>query len=493
MSFDFGPCADSYRSKKDWTHERQLAAKRGRVYLDHKWGGADEKGRPVSLYKVRFSRFCYADYRKGDMSIRETPDTLGFRWKRLSGSGEETRNDHFILSFRRGRLAVYRRILLGTNWSVRHSLPMDLDFAPPLKHRDAYPDPMARYHRRLVKLLRSKARANGVKLAKGDYSSVNDLLRDTLFPVMKDLEVAFQASIKPDDPTIYRDMGLGLDKQNQLLISRLRCTREDVVKSVTGWKGKALGRLFWEKVNPTDLNRWRTVCSWAALLRTWLPVDYTQQLFRAPEVITFPRTNNPEMKLLLTQFTPKKVLTMLTLPKSHPAPPDSSTLIDSVRSYRALKEANPAFTLTQRFDNLTEMHDWLAREARRLKDKDFPLKHEWAKDIEGKTILTAEGETYSLVTPKTSWELKEWGEQMSNCIGGYGHLVNNGHCTLLGLIREGVCHWGVELRGSEIVQFRGRFNAAPPPELQQQVQQIVREQEALSLTAETKQPELALT
>ena len=387
---------------------------------------------------------------------------------------------------------------------VRHSQPCQLNLLAPIDN--AYPEAERRFSKRLTKMLRAKARANGVKLPKGD--DLKQVLTDGLWPAL--------TAVKAHYKTLRGDKNEWTPNQGDRWILRhMRCSADELPKRMTGYGSKAVTRLFWEAMKPPapryneqgsqyvetfhTLNLWRAKWAWLALLKTWLPVDFTQQILRADKVAEWHSdfTKDPaKVRRFLKQWEPRRVVRMLIDTCA-----DGHTIRDAMRMLGECLAEEPTFD--RRFRDAHEMHAWFvaertarfqrqfqAREAARLvnltpeqradeerriaareaKDNE-PLPVDYGKKIDGKTVVTPDGVAHTIITPKTGTELNAWGVAMHNCIGSYVYYVRLGECQIFGVRTEGeagagrCCHWGIEVRGKEIVQFRGLQNINPPEEL----------------------------
>jgi len=107
----------------------------------------------------------------------------------------------------------------------------------------------------------------------------------------------------------------------------------------------------------------------------------------------------------------------------------------------------------------------LTRYLTRIKNKDRDIKHpQIAYDL---GLNGEELGDYEIVLPTRTYELKDWGEQMHNCIGGYYYSIENGYSLIYGLKLNGQIQYGIELEpeSKKIRQFRGKYNEDAPSEL----------------------------
>lgn len=75
--------------------------------------------------------------------------------------------------------------------------------------------------------------------------------------------------------------------------------------------------------------------------------------------------------------------------------------------------------------------------------------------------LSAVDGSWRIELPTNTAQLKLWGEQLHNCVGGYGESINNGYCVVFVVYFHGALKYCVEVRHGEIKQFYGQRNSAP--------------------------------
>lgn len=132
------------------------------------------------------------------------------------------------------------------------------------------------------------------------------------------------------------------------------------------------------------------------------------------------------------------------------------------------------------------IHDDLARICDRLTNPDryfpIPYKEETVKSISDANTVLNNGLRLKLA--ENGMELLGWGQHLSHCIGGYARRAvigaENESCILLG-VYEGENEkptWTIQMRAVgerskfwSIVQFYGKYNSPPPPEIRIQVEE----------------------
>jgi hypothetical protein len=77
--------------------------------------------------------------------------------------------------------------------------------------------------------------------------------------------------------------------------------------------------------------------------------------------------------------------------------------------------------------------------------------------------------TWRIELPTSTAQLKFWGEQLHNCVGGYGNSINAGDCTVFIVYVNGILTYCVEVRGGSIRQFNADRNASTYNEVRDSV------------------------
>ena len=75
--------------------------------------------------------------------------------------------------------------------------------------------------------------------------------------------------------------------------------------------------------------------------------------------------------------------------------------------------------------------------------------------------LSAVDGSWRIELPTNTAQLKLWGEQLHNCVGGYGDSINDGYCVVFVVYFLGSLKYCVEVRQKEVQQFYGQRNSAP--------------------------------
>lgn len=499
----------AHRARKDWGPLRTLAAKRAYVQLVKHWEDVPTGRR---IWNARYRRFCYKDHEHALFSIGETPTSLCFRTRKRK-SREWLTTSHYTVSFKGGRVGFYSKRGKG----VRRIQPFTLDLMTPIVNNAmAYPEVSQRFNVRVMRMVRAKARANGVRLPKAE--STEDMLMAAMYPGV----AAVAAQTKAMNNAEWEPRWQTLDRW---LMRHMRVGADGLPKAMTGYGSKAVKRLFWESLKSpirlpntpswtTTASLWREKWAWLALLRTWLPVDFTQAILRAEKIAGWDDAFLAEparVRKFLKQWTPKQVVRTLTETCA-----DSATIRDTIRMLHQREAREGPWGENERLPPLprtggpNELHDFLTgeqtrrwEEQRRLREAERmaamtpeararweaeeaarnaaatePFKHsDRLRAVDGKVVITAsDSKVYTIVLPVHGEDLSAWGSAMRNCIGGYAWAVRAGNCQLLGVKTEGserAIDWGIEVVDGSIRQFRGLCNADAPAELRAAVTRVL--------------------
>ena len=115
-------------------------------------------------------------------------------------------------------------------------------------------------------------------------------------------------------------------------------------------------------------------------------------------------------------------------------------------------------------NTIRKLHDYISREFRKIKDKNFNLLENWDEgsfqDIDNLKV----GDL-TIVVPKTRDELVDWGGIMCNCVASYSLPMYNGGCLILGVKRNDELIYNLEIapHGKKLIQFFGKRNSSPDP------------------------------
>jgi len=127
--------------------------------------------------------------------------------------------------------------------------------------------------------------------------------------------------------------------------------------------------------------------------------------------------------------------------------------------------ANGKIAMPDKIKSLRELHDYIAKEYRKLTSKDFDLglmEVDWVKPLHGLEFSDIRTKRhYMIQIPQSNFDIVEWGQQMNNCIGGYGTRVRdgNGKQVLLAVWVAGKMKYNLEIYDKQVKQFYGKGNS----------------------------------
>jgi hypothetical protein len=209
-------------------------------------------------------------------------------------------------------------------------------------------------------------------------------------------------------------------------------------------------------------------------LQTTFPIDWLIPLI--PEVrepVDNLRRIKPFMRWL-PEYSAKKLLIGLGTDRTvlgRPGPRFDFLVRDTFGSWSRILQEKPDYTLGDyRITNWRDMHDHLAREFDKIGREDRQIEaSKVAKKLDGKSL-----NGLTLVHPKSTHELIDWGKNMHNCIGGYDRLAAAGKSVLFAVMQGDQMIGNMELdpKGS-IRQLVGDYNRALPDPLRDTVYEMV--------------------
>jgi hypothetical protein len=91
-------------------------------------------------------------------------------------------------------------------------------------------------------------------------------------------------------------------------------------------------------------------------------------------------------------------------------------------------------------------------------DEALPIPTKW-QPLQG---LSAIDGSWAIELPTRTGTLKLWGEQLHNCVGGYGPKIKHNDCVVFGVRVDGVVRYAVEMVGRNCNQFYGDRNSPAP-------------------------------
>lgn len=260
----------------------------------------------------------------------------------------------------------------------------------------------------------------------------------------------------------YRDAFL--PSRHKVIGSLLRryLTLKEVIRYILGSCGKKTYRLVCEKIKQYNLTY---VLDRLYLFSKILTVDDIQKIMNRPGFHlsgNSPLYNDSQefynVVRYLKQFSKARLLSDNR--------DDFGFLVDSVRMWNDLGRPAVHTGIT-----LSEHHEILSRESRQRKNPDFSLNPtEELLQIDGLRV-----EDYTIVVPKTSYELSTWSSIMNNCISGYAKHMSSGKVRLFGVEKDGELVYNAMYESVTnkdkigpnylLQQFYGRFNNHVDPKI----------------------------
>jgi hypothetical protein len=267
-------------------------------------------------------------------------------------------------------------------------------------------------------------------------------------------------------------------KIKQLL--RLYLSLKEIIKRVLGSCGKKTYKLVCELIKKFNISY--VLDRLYILRKIFSNIDDIQTSFNSGLFISLPITS--EFEILhhgislntLVAFIKKFSKHRLLSPSIEDFPQNKSFYIDSIRMWNQCGQPD-----IERGITIKEYHDKIMVEQRKRIEKDFELK---PKDF----LLSIDGieiDEYTIVVPKTRYELIEWGNIMSNCIASYANSMLSGYCSLFGVKENGKLVYNIMLWSQEatekcmingelelipslshkVSQFYGKCNSHVQPEI----------------------------
>jgi len=103
------------------------------------------------------------------------------------------------------------------------------------------------------------------------------------------------------------------------------------------------------------------------------------------------------------------------------------------------------------------------------------------RKIDGKVVYTSEPvEKFTLVVPKTSADLIDWGDILQHCVGNYVDAVIEGATSILGVYKDKNVLYTIEIRNQRCLQFFGVKNSKAPDKIVKAVLEKLHEAEIIA-------------
>jgi hypothetical protein len=262
-----------------------------------------------------------------------------------------------------------------------------------------------------------------------------------------------------------------------------------------GPKKKAVRKLFVDLLVNEEKDENQDKLFWVGLLWKHSTPEQLQKLLRLEQVAEPPSWSGRRNTLLdltnLIQFVGgiDKFVNLVSKNKVKTRRGDRAVI--GIYTYDSLKILNRSLKewpeklqemKRPRFRNLWDVHEFLWKQQLE-NEPNYELEvNPTASKLDGKVV----GE-FTLVLPKSTRTLKEWGKELNHCVGGYGPAINRGESVIISLYENGVAIYTIELvKNSSMImgsnrsrwvvnQFYGEGNSNPPKEVVETISIIVLE------------------
>lgn len=206
--------------------------------------------------------------------------------------------------------------------------------------------------------------------------------------------------------------------------------------------------------------------SGALLLKGVVPIDWIIGLLKDHRGFlnkTLPVAHRPVLRAIFKALTPaqqKRFLNGLMSTASSKETVRDWIFVDTLRQFKRLQDDyNVNFAPGQiTAKTWLEFHDDLTRDLSRRKVRDQPIeKVSLAKKID--KVSLSDG--YSIILPKTTHELIDWGRNMEHCIGSYTDAAVQGESVFLGIIKDKkmIGNAQISVKNKRLVQIFGKKNS----------------------------------
>lgn len=262
--------------------------------------------------------------------------------------------------------------------------------------------------------------------------------------------------------------------------SRIWLVEPDVRVFIRNAFGKeAVRKDIIKAVSTTDNAYALATCS---VLNKMVPVDWLLPLLREPE--KFALTKKPQSWFdtshlsALTSLLKRASETQRKRLVNFEASKQDNNHYLVVDAYRMLPQI-PNYVLdeewsTINFNSWKTIHDSLAIILRDVRQKPLPVPQEGLTGVLDGLTYVFEEKTYTIVSPKNTKELHNWGTEMSNCIASYGSVVANKRTSVFAVYtQEGKMFANMEIRKHEVYQFMQKYNEPVERQHTLLVQQLI--------------------
>jgi len=219
-------------------------------------------------------------------------------------------------------------------------------------------------------------------------------------------------------------------------------------------------------------------------LKGRIPVDYWPRIINAlnnSKIFTYLNGNlAEEMKAFFKLFSSERILAMLTSTYTERSwVGEEQTryaigyLYDTIRNWYEFRDK---ITIPHDIVNLAKIHDYVSMEYRKLQNANHEIKlPKVYNDLHGKMV-----KNMSILIPKCTHDLIEWGQTMNNCIGGYGNEVLQGQTLCMAVLKEGEMIYNLEVRNKRVTHFLASRNSEPNPKDKELVCSYLKKQKIIT-------------
>jgi hypothetical protein len=271
---------------------------------------------------------------------------------------------------------------------------------------------------------------------------------DTHFWV--DIERNIKLAMYPLLGDLKKDYGIERFELNGLFTKYLRQNSIKVlIRGCFGNHGKVLTKAVIEQLKDGS-----GVLTTGLLFKGILPVDYIQKIVQGRDHHGFIiKTNIETLRKFFKEFDQRRVLKWVENRKRW-----DSTLIDTARMYLEYKDSIQNIPVD---GTIEEIHNYISKEQRKVKTPNFIFEYS-DKQLKMDGLII---DDLRIELPKDSYTLIDYGQKMSNCIGSYAHYVAGKQGVLLGIYKDNVLTYNVEIQKSgHVNQFYTARNQSAPKE-----------------------------
>jgi len=149
-----------------------------------------------------------------------------------------------------------------------------------------------------------------------------------------------------------------------------------------------------------------------------------------------------------------------------------SNLHDSANQFYS----NKSKIILPNSNNLKFIHDYISVEARKIEKEPIDYSEIIKKYSE---INNLKIKDFSIEIPPNSHKLIEYGQLMSNCIGGYSNYMKNPNNLILSVYKSGKLKYNIAISNKKIHQFYGERNSKPDENEFKEISQLLIEKNLL--------------